>query len=334
MDSVRRFGCVAQQIGLEEIEHRVDAVEAPGQGEAEGLRVAKYARTSLKQAGLLPTKRWDVSGVGHLHQACNCVEHREQLQRRRRPQIRAAGKEDDAGEAERREGGIGEGRRKKDAELIIRAEDAILLDGRFAEMLQSLTPELEPAGDGDDLQGLGIGVGVNQADVVGDDAMAATLEAGGQGGFSCPRVTQEGGDGASTLDRAGVQGKHSVLVTQDAKDGAEQVSRDVGGWSIGCKLQTDFVSISDVVARGTRDVEQTFGGGNLAEIAIADGVAEGGGYGAETDGDCLLAWARGGTKLGYIDLRLEAEGPEVEDKARRRTMDFALADGHPQSGLR
>ena len=143
----------------------------------------------------------------------------------------------------------------------------MLLFGRLAEVFEALVPELEPAGDGDDAQRAGGCVGgLEQADVVGDDAVAAALEAGGEGGFSGSGVAEEGDDAAGVLDRAGVQGEQAVLVAERAEDGAEEVGGDVGDGGAGGEVDADFVAVAHVVAGGVRDVEQVFGGGDLGKL--------------------------------------------------------------------
>lgn len=80
-----------------------------------------------------------------------------------------------------------------EAKFIVGAEGTVLLLGGFAEVVEALAPEFEPAGDGDDahggfeLDGAGfgrVGLGFEEADVVRDDGVAATLEGGGGSGFT------------------------------------------------------------------------------------------------------------------------------------------------------
>jgi hypothetical protein len=68
------------------------------------------------------------------------------------------------------------------------AEDAIFFLRLYAEMLEGVLPELEPSCDRDDVEGCEwwrmAGVGLKQADVVGDDAVTTCAQAGCEGRFA------------------------------------------------------------------------------------------------------------------------------------------------------
>lgn len=199
---------------LEAVEDGVEAVESPGRSKAENVRLLDGASTLPKCAGPLAGERWDVGGIDGIHEGGHSVGTVERLQGGLRGGIGIgiAAEKDDAGKTELGGSGIGE----EEAVLVVGGEDAMLLVRGFAEELEALVPQLEPAGDGDYTQ-VG-GSGFEQADVVGDDGVAAALEAGGEGGFTGTGVAEEGSNLAGVLDGAGVEREQAVLVAEDTED--------------------------------------------------------------------------------------------------------------------
>ena len=162
------------------------------------------------------------------------------------------GEEEDAPEAKRPGSRI----RQEDPEFIVAAENAILFNWLFAEKLKALIPELEPAGNGYNAHGVrfGVGFGLQETDVVGDDAMTATLQAGGEGRFSCAGIAEEGSDDPCRLDGAGMQWEQAILVAENTKDGAEQIGGDVGDGGAVVDFDPNFITIANVVAGGSGDI--------------------------------------------------------------------------------
>jgi len=178
-------------------------------------------------------------------------------------------------------------------------------------VLETLVPELQPAGDGDDTHR--VGPGLQEADVVGDDQVPAALEAGGEGGLAGAGVAEKCGDVARALDRAAVQREQAVLMAENAEDGAEQIGGDIGGRSAGDDLDTDFAAVANVVARYAGDIEQIFRGRDLTVLVDLGGAGDGVGDASKPDGDGDLARARRCVELAYVELRLETKRAEIED---------------------
>ena len=80
---------------------------------------------------------------------------------------------------------------------------------------------------------------------------------------------------------------------------------------------------------GAGNIQQVFVGGDLAGIGVEHGLADRRRHSPEADGDGQVSWAGRPAQLGYINLRLEPEGAEMEDVRPGWSWDDSVADLAP-----
>lgn len=284
---------VVVEVGFEGVEGGVDVGEVAGAAEGEGAGVGEDATAEEEVAGLAAGGLHEVVVVGVLHQAGDGVDAFDGGEGKGAFVLRLGPLE----EVELAEGeGMveGAGAVEGEAVLVVAAENLGEGFGGCAELLEGAAPELEGRCDGDDegvagiLRGLGRAgarAGVEEADVVGDDGVAAAIEEGGEGGFAGAGVAEEGDHPVTHADGAGVQGVHAGLVAEGGEDGREEVGADVGGEGVGGGLDEDLAAVADEEVGDAGDAEEVLLAGGEPAGLVGDDVFDVGGDGGEADGD-------------------------------------------------
>lgn len=134
----------------------------------------------MKDAGTIVCEVDAILKIGETHHPGDCVDGWQGFDLRTCVRFRGALDEKEVGQRRTMAGSLLE----IDTEFVIGAVDAVAFFGGFSQVVEALAPELEPSCDRRDAQCRGGRLGLEEADVIGDDGESAAAETCDDGRFS------------------------------------------------------------------------------------------------------------------------------------------------------